>query len=324
MQKNLLVIFICMLLIATALPALGITKNIKFQQYNASMLDEIDQQSTKSDKVYVIGASDRELAQSFQPTSPILTKVILRLKSTGIPEFYYYYVDIKSSPLSSALTTANIHRDEILTGTGYYEFDFPDISVTIGGTYYIIIRGVSDSPDSSKVYWWYGYPDPYDRGNAWYESVAGWNYLQEGPDRCDYVFQTYGASENQPPNKPATPSGQTNGKRGLSYSYSTYAIDPNDEQVYYWFDWGDDTSSGWLGPHNSGDVCSVSHVWSFSGTYQVKVKAKDTNDVESVWSDPLSVTMPRCRTRNILFIKLFENFQEISPIIEKLLGLLGI
>ena len=83
-------------LIATALPTYGFAKDIK--------IVELDQQSTKSDKVYAIGSSDRELAQSFTPTLPVLTKVILSLKSTGIPEFYYYYVDIKSSYLGSALT----------------------------------------------------------------------------------------------------------------------------------------------------------------------------------------------------------------------------
>jgi len=78
MKNKIIRIIICMLLITTALPALGITEN---QNTTNVILDELDQQSTQSDKVYAIGASDRELAQSFTPTLPTLTKVILRLKS---------------------------------------------------------------------------------------------------------------------------------------------------------------------------------------------------------------------------------------------------
>jgi len=115
MKKKMVGILVCMLLIATALPALGLVKESANQKTNIIVLDEVDQQSTKIDKAYAIGPSDRELAQSFTPTFPILTKVILRLKSTGTPEFYYYYVDIKSSSLGSALTTAYIHRDTLVT-----------------------------------------------------------------------------------------------------------------------------------------------------------------------------------------------------------------
>ena len=46
---------------------------------------------------------------------------------------------------------------------------------------------------------------------------------------------------NEPPGKPAKPSGQTNGKTGTSYTYSTTNTDPNGDQLYYWFDWGDTT-----------------------------------------------------------------------------------
>ena len=103
---------------------------------------------------------------------------------------------------------------------------------------------------------------------------------------------------NNPPNKPDIPSGATSGKTGTSYSYSTSAIDPEDDQVYYWFDWGDGTNSGWNGPHNSGDIISLSHTWTADGTYPVKVKAKDTSDEESVWSDPLPITMPKNKSYN--------------------------
>jgi len=290
MKTKILGILVTMLLIATALPAFGITEN---QNTTNVILDELDQQSTQSDKVYTIGPSDKELAQSFTPTLPVLTKVILRLKSTGTPEFYYYYVDIKSSYLGSALTTAYIHRDTLVIGTNSCEFDFPDISVTPGTKYYIILRGVSDSSDSSKVWWWYGYPDPYAGGDAWYESISGWNYLQEGIVRCDFWFQTYGAEEeNNPPNTPSKPSGTTSGVVGVSYSYSTSATDPDGDDIRYGWDWdGDGIVDEYSNLMNSGNVDSRSHAWTSTGTYNVKVKAKDEHNALSGFSSPLAVTI---------------------------------
>ena len=108
-------------------------------------------------------------------------------------------------------------------------------------------------------------------------------------------------SSNSPPDKPSMPSGPTVGRPGVSYTYSTYTSDPNGHQVYYMFDWDDGTTSGWLGPYSSGQIVTASHVWTTRGTYSVKVKAKDdpngdgdlSDGLESVWSDPLPVTMPK-------------------------------
>ena len=197
-------------------------------------MDLLDQESTQTDKAKKTGASDEELAQSFKPTYPILTRVILRLKSLGSAEYYYYYVDIKNSLLGSALTTAHISRDILVVGTGWYEFDFPDISVTPGDTYYIVLRGVSTSSDSSSVYWWYGYPNPYADGAAWYESISGWNYLQEGVQYCDYCFQTYGAEAgNKPPNTPSQLSGPSSGNTGQALTYTSSTTDPDGDTLTY-------------------------------------------------------------------------------------------
>jgi len=292
MKKKMVGIFVCTLLIATAIPALGLVKESTNPTTNTIILDEVDQQSTKIDKAYEIGPSDKELAQSFTPTLPILTKVILRLKSTGTPEFYYYYVDIKSSYLGSALTTANIDRSELVIGTNICEFDFPDISVTPGTKYYIILRGVSDSSDSSHVYWWYGYPDPYAGGDAWYESISGWNYLQEGIVRCDFCFETYGKVENNPPYAPAQPSGPTSGVVDVSYFYTTSAIDPDGDDIRYGWDWdGDGIVDEYSNLMNSGNVDSRSHTWTSTGIYNVKVKAKDEHNALSGFSSPLAVTI---------------------------------
>ena len=93
-----------------------------------------------------------------------------------------------------------------------------------------------------------------------------------------------------PPNTPSTPSGPTSGKVGVSYTYTTSTTDPDGDQVKYTFDWGDGTYTT-TGYYNSGDTASASHSWSKTGTYEVKVKAIDSNGLSSAYSSSLTVTI---------------------------------
>ena len=81
-------------------------------------------------------------------------------------------------------------------------------------------------------------------------------------------------------------------------TYSTSTTDPDNDQVFYWFDWGDGLNSGWVGPFNSGQTASANHAWALSGNYQIKVKAKDVNVLESPYSDTLSINIPRSKAYN--------------------------
>jgi agmatine/peptidylarginine deiminase len=103
---------------------------------------------------------------------------------------------------------------------------------------------------------------------------------------------------NNPPEKPSRPSGETQGNTGTSYPYSTNATDPDGDKLEYGWDWnGDDIVDQWDNNggnyYTSGTEISTYHTWSEDGTYLVKVKTKDIHGEESIWSDPLSVTMPK-------------------------------
>ena len=99
--------------------------------------------------------------------------------------------------------------------------------------------------------------------------------------------------DNVKPNKPQKPSGITKGKPGISYNFSTSTTDPNGDQLRYLFDWGDNSTSGWLDILESGEICKATHVFEDSGVYEIKVKAKDTDELESEWSETLSVEIIR-------------------------------
>ena len=116
---------------------------------------------------------------------------------------------------------------------------------------------------------------------------------------------------------PETPviTGETSGKVGVSYIYSALSSDPDGDQIWYWFDWGDNSNTGWVGPYSSGVVASESHIWNIEGTYIIKVKAKDINGLESEWGE-LQVTMPRNKdVSNLLLLRFLERF----PLIQKIL-----
>ena len=127
--------------------------------------------------------------------------------------------------------------------------------------------------------------------------------------------------KTNPPNKPSKPSGPTSGKVGVEYDYKSITTDPDGDQIFYLFDWDDGTDSGWLGPYNTGDEVSAKHKWISQGNYQIMVKAKDTTDLESEWSDPLSVSIPK--TKPNIINTLFQWFPEKSlkqhPLIHQLL-----
>jgi hypothetical protein len=89
---------------------------------------------------------------------------------------------------------------------------------------------------------------------------------------------------SDPPETPSIPDGPDNGMTEVEYTFSTTTTDPNGDQIFYKFDWGDGKESKWVGPYNSGDTGSASHVWKEGGDFEVRVKAKDIYDKESNWS----------------------------------------
>ena len=127
---------------------------------------------------------------------------------------------------------------------------------------------------------------------------------------------------NEPPEKPQKPTGPCSGKINILYTYNTTTIDIDNDEVYYKWDWGDGSQSTWLGPYDPGDEATADHTWTTKGDYGIKVKAKDTQDSESDWSDPLTITMPfSYDPPNLQLLKvLFERFPNAFPILRQIMG----
>ena len=101
------------------------------------------------------------------------------------------------------------------------------------------------------------------------------------------------------PTQPTKPVGPTLGIWNVEYTYTSSATEPDNEQMYYLFDWGDGSSSGWIGPYSSGQTGTGTHTWTILGTYNVKVKARDIWGAGSSWSEPLVVTITDNNPPNI-------------------------
>ena len=125
---------------------------------------------------------------------------------------------------------------------------------------------------------------------------------------------------NQPPNTPNV-SGPAQGKINVATKYNFTTTDPENNEVFYFIDWGDQTNSSWIGPYLSGDIIQQPHTWTKKGNYIIKGKAKDIFGNESDWGQ-LSVTMPYSINQPFMqfWEGLFERFPNAFPILRLLMG----
>ena len=146
-------------------------------------------------------------------------------------------------------------------------------------------------------------------GTEWGED--GWFRIAYG--QCDMEKGVYYYSNpNYAENKPQTPSGPSTGNPGVEYTFSSSAVDPDDDNIKYCFDWGDGNTS-WSEFVSSGEPVSMSYIWEKEGTYDVKVMVRDEHNLESPWSDPLPVEMPKNKVvvLNPFLQTLFQRFSRL-------------
>ena len=110
---------------------------------------------------------------------------------------------------------------------------------------------------------------------------------------------------NIPPDKP-TIKGPIKGKPEEIYYYDFLSYDPEGTPIWYFIDWDFGSSSGWLGPYNSGTEIEANHWWPL-GTFTIRCKTKDPYGEESPWGE-LEITIPRSKTTNSFFLQFIERF----------------
>jgi len=184
-----------------------------------------------------------------------------------------------------------------------YAFNYFELEADAHGPYIGIINnpvqftGSADGGYPPYSYHWdFGDDETSEEQNPTHEYDIVGNYtvtLTVTDDNDSTAIDTTYAfirESNDPPNKP-TITGETQGYIDESYEYTFTTTDSDDDDIWYYVEWGDSSNSGWIGPYNSGDVVTKSHTWDEEGTYTIRAKAKDVFDDESDWGT-LEVTMP--------------------------------
>ena len=100
------------------------------------------------------------------------------------------------------------------------------------------------------------------------------------------------------------------------YQYSFISTDPEQDEISYYIDWGDNTNTGWTKTIPSGQYYNSSHTWLEKGSYTIKAKAKDPYGAESEWAT-LTISMLKNKAINIPLI--LQKLIRWLPILEKIL-----
>ncbi|MFO7677260.1 MAG: Ig-like domain-containing protein [Thermoplasmatota archaeon] len=295
MKKGILEVIVCMLMIATAvLPAAGIIENNE-----NNFLNESENSSCPDDfelKAYSVGIETWENIYK------------LEIANNGLTRYYCMYPEdreeLKWSLINEFTISAN-EMDDIwneITENDFFNLDDlyeSPISVA-GGDYASLI--ITGNGQTHRVKTENSVVPKFDRIVMKINSIV--------PNDSNLVYNALlQYQSNSPPFQPDKPLGEATGKIRDEYEYLTSCIDPEFNDVWYLFDWGDGTDSGWIGPYPSGEEASAKHTWSLRKTYNIRVKAKDECGAESIWSDPLAVSMPKGKQRDSTFFhKIFEWF----------------
>ena len=182
----------------------------------------------------------------------------------------------------------------------------------------------SFDPEADSMYYWFDWDDgtnsgwlgPYyynDTVNVSHIWNKNGNYSVKVKAKDEHnVESEYSDSLpviiTNPPYKPETPKGRLLGKTKMNYSFTTRTIEPDEDTVFYQWNWGDGNVSQWHGPYSSGEKANITYTWSEKGLYDIKVKARDKYGSESDWSDPLYVTMTKSKQQSFSLIEWITNW----------------
>ena len=141
---------------------------------------------------------------------------------------------------------------------------------------------------------------------------------QYHPTMTGKIFAEPGG--NQPPLKPNL-QGPASGTKKTNYTFTAVSIDPEQSNVSYFFDWGDNTNSGWTPFVPTGTVVNATHAWKRTGQFVVKVQAKDfyANATSSWATLPVKIPVNNAFTYPPFLQQLFERLIDRYPLLRLIL-----
>jgi len=290
------------------------TTNIKSLDSKENSIELIDQSNGASgcggcsDGSSLLLKEEISVAQSFIPSHSILSKVSIFFSKSGTPsEDIKFILRIKESLYDDELAYIEVDAYH-----GYVDFDFQDITVTPGTTYYMIFTTDGVSTQINGFSWPYTKEDHYTNGAAYMSQGPGsWHEIEEG----DMVFMTFWRDYS--PEIPEV-TGPNDGNAQERYDYMFSTTDPEGDDIYFYIEWGDGKSTRWKGPYESGEQITWSHQWAVEGEYSILVKARDVYGVETDWNE-FQLTLPKNKPVFSSFRMFLENHPHLFPILRLLL-----
>ena len=112
---------------------------------------------------------------------------------------------------------------------------------------------------------------------------------------------------------------------GVDYEFEVLSVDSNDDDVYYYVEWGDGESENWVGPYPSGEPVVVNHTWKKGMTYgYIRVQAKDEHGDESGWAQLFYIVPKNANANHFVFLTIFnrliDRILESHPRLEALIS----
>jgi CubicO group peptidase (beta-lactamase class C family) len=119
---------------------------------------------------------------------------------------------------------------------------------------------------------------------------------------------------NQPP-MPPTIAGPTEGRVNKNQAFTISMVDPDGDDLFYCIDWGDQTTSEWVGPYLNNTTLQLHHTWKTPYEYIVKAKVKDSSSIESDWA-VTNVNISKTKIKhNQILQNIINNYLEIFGLV---------
>ena len=130
-------------------------------------------------------------------------------------------------------------------------------------------------------------PGQMSSNTTYYWKLVAWDDKGASKEEPVWSFTTK-EEANTPPNSPSIyVTGEIINlfvfiKTNVEYEFDFVASDMDQDNLYYFIDWGDGTTSDWLGPFPTSESILVSHTWSSNMKFgTIKAKVKDTHEALS-------------------------------------------
>jgi len=132
--------------------------------------------------------------------------------------------------------------------------------------------------------------DTLENNMTYYWQIVAWDEFGAYNTSIIWHFTTY---ENEAPFPPKKITGPKVGGPLIDLNFTAITSDPEGDDLFYKFEWGDGNESDWLGPFDITSPVKANYSWNNSGEYKIRIKAKDIHDNEGAWSEEYNMSIFR-------------------------------